>query len=243
MLRMPDNIFSRSPWNLIYIGQIRDRAGNYRRCWVFFDPRVPIVYHQPEGGFPAEVDSRDLEVVEASIPDIFVHGNRNVVQRASDAARAMWPWLEKSGVRFCAQQNVAASISANTLPKLYRTFDFKQKLGCPKQGKQGENSENTNPEDGCVVSLHQPGHERYHECEQQFFDFKAPYREDHQLAMRTALILQHRFGTNFPPSVDLIYNMKYFGGSYARYDSRKVFEFHEWNAWLSNDRSTQSASK
>jgi hypothetical protein len=204
---------------------------------------VPIIYHQPEGGFPAEVDFKDLEVVEARIPHIFVHGERDIVERASDAAKAMWPQLEKSGVRFWAQQSVTASISANTLPEQYRTFNFQQKLGCPKQNKQGGHSEDTNPNDGCVVSLPHPNHERYHECEQQFFDFKGPHSEDYQLAIWTALVLQHRFDTNFPPSVDLIYNMKHFGGAYARHDPRKVFEFHEWNEWLASDRSTESASK
>jgi hypothetical protein len=195
----------------------------------FFDPHVPIVYHQPEGGFPAEVNFKDLEVVEASIPHIFVYGGRNIIERASDAAKAMWPQLEKSGKRFLDQHSETASISANALPKQYRTFNFQQKLGCPKQDEQGGHPEDTNHEDGCVVSLHHPDHEWYHECEQQFFDFKAPYSENHQLAMWTALVLQHRFDTNFPPPVDLIYNMKYFGGAYARDDPGKVFEFHEWN--------------
>lgn len=237
MLPIPDEIFSRFPWNRVYIGQIQDRAGNCHSCWVFFDPRVPTVYHQPEGGFPAEVDFQDIKVVEDSIPRRFCNRGRNIVEEASDAAEARWPRLKKSGGQFMAQQSETASISTITLPKLYQTFDFQHKLGCPKQDKQGGHPADTTREDECVVDLDDPDHELYHSDERQFFKFEAPH-EDHRLADRIALILQRRFGTKFPPSVDLIYNMVYFGGSYARHDPRKVFEFHEWKEWLASDRST-----
>ena len=256
---MPDYIFSNDPWYRVYVGQIRDQAGNCRRCWIFFDPEVPIVYHQLEGGFPAEVQFVDLVIMEASIPQRSINCGHEIVQNAGVASTEVWSELKKSGELFLEQQKwmqdeiekvVAAaaakigkyatfhtaSMSASSLPKLYQAFNFREKLGCPKQEEQDEDSEDTSSEDGCVVSLHHPNHKWYHQWEQQLFDFETPYSEDHMLAMRTASILQCRFGTDSSPPVDLIYNMKCFGGAYARGDPRKVFEFHEWTEWLTNDR-------
>jgi hypothetical protein len=223
---------------------------------------VPIVYHQPEGGFPAEVDFVDLEVMEASIPHRFVYGGDDIITSAMNAAKEIWPQLENSGKRFLDQQKwvhakvekvIAAeaakigktatlharsetpSMSENSLPKQYRDFNFQKRLVCPKQQEQDGDPENTRSEDGCVVSLHHSDHDWYHRWEQQFFDFQTPYSENHQLAVLTAWILQHRFDTKYPPPADLIYNMKYFGGAYAQDDPRKVFEFYEWNAWFAND--------
>ena len=250
---MPDYIFSNSPWDRVYVGQIREPAGDCRRCWISVGlDSSPTVYHQPEAGFPSnEVDTNNLQG-KADVVDIarhVIHDLPRVGARDEGAlilVQQKWVQEEREGAiaaEAAITEQVATlhgrieteSTSASSLPQQYRDFGFQKKLGCLATDTEDGGCEDGSPLDQVYENPHW-----YHEYEKAFFDFGSSYREaDLQNLICTAQVLQWRFDTTRLPPMDLIENMRKFGREYAVEDPRKVFEFFEWIEWLADDRSAE----